>query len=216
MFQNRHEAGERLADAVAELDPQDPLVLALPRGGVPLGVDVAVRLGAPLDLMMVRKIGMPGQPEVAAGAIVDGSAPTTLFNTDLLDRTGLCEADFDAVVARLRAEIEARRARYLPGRTAEPVAGRTVVLVDDGIATGATVRAAIKALRVLNPKAVWVAVPVAPQDTLAILKAECDRVICLHVPEPFWSVGAYYRDFGAVEDEEVVRLLQQAWNARND
>lgn len=207
MFRDRQDAAQKLADAVAALDPRDPVVLALPRGGVPLGVIVARRLGAPLDLMLVRKIGMPGYDELAAGAIVDGPAPVTLFNDDVLRASGLVEADFAARIAELRAEIETRRMRYLPGRVPEPVTGRTAILVDDGVATGATMRVAIRALRTREPGAIWVAVPVAPGDILPVLAAEADRVICLETPEPFRAVGAYYLDFGQVPDAEVVRLL---------
>lgn len=210
MFRDRQEAAERLAEAVAAAAPADPLVLALPRGGVPLGVAVAGRLTAPLDLVMVRKIGMPGHEELAAGALVEGDPPVVLFNPDILRAYRLTEADFDAAIARLRAEIGDRRARYLAGRAPLPVAGRTAVLVDDGVATGATVRAAIRALRARRAGAVWVAVPVAPGDTLRQLRAEADRVICLEVPEPFLAVGAHYRDFAQVTDAEVIAMMARS------
>lgn len=210
MFRDRQDAAQKLADAVAALAPRDPVVLALPRGGVPLGVIVARRLGASLDLMLVRKIGMPGNAELAAGAIVDGAAPVTLFNEEILAAAGLGAADFSGRIAELRTEIEARRKRYMPNRPPAPVAGCTAILVDDGIATGATVRVAIRALRSRQPAAIWVAVPVAPRDALEVLEDEADRVICLEKPERFWAVGAHYLDFGQVADAEVVRLLAGA------
>ena len=209
MFQDRGDAGKQLAEAVVEAAPQDPVVLALPRGGVPLAAAVAGALGAPLDLVLVRKIGMPGHAELAAGAIVDGPAPTTLFNSAILRSVGLSEADFDGRIEELKAEIEARRARYLPGRDPVPVAGKTAILVDDGIATGATIRVAVKALRAQDPAAIWIAVPVAPADIIPRLEAEADRVICLETPREFWAVGAHYLDFGQVEDEAVVAALRR-------
>ncbi|MGD9864506.1 MAG: phosphoribosyltransferase, partial [Pseudodonghicola sp.] len=199
MFQDRADAGRKLARAVAEARPEEPVVLALPRGGVPLAAAVAETLGAPLDLVLVRKIGMPRNPELAAGAIVDGPAPTTLFNTEILRAAGLTEADFRDRIVALREEIEARRARYLPGRLPEPVTGRTAILVDDGIATGATIRVAVKALRAQQPKEIWIAVPVAPEELLPRLAHEVDRVICLEAPRDFWAVGAHYQDFSPVE-----------------
>ncbi|MCB1311267.1 MAG: phosphoribosyltransferase, partial [Sedimentitalea sp.] len=168
MFRDRAEAGEALAEAVARAAPPDPVVLALPRGGVPPGAQVARRLGAELDLLLVRKIGLPGHDELAAGALVDGDPPTILFNDEVLRASGLKGSDFDARIAALRAEIARRRALYLKDRAPVPLAGRTAILVDDGVATGATVRTAIRALRarVPGPDAIWVAVPVAPRDTL--------------------------------------------------
>ncbi|GAA6201958.1 phosphoribosyltransferase family protein [Aquicoccus sp. SU-CL01552] len=208
MFHDRDDAGRQLATAVVRAAPDNPVVLALPRGGVPLGVAVAGALGAPLDLVLVRKIGMPGHEELAAGAIVDGPAPVTLFNTALLRAAGLSEADFTGRIEVLKQEIEARRVRYLPGRAPVPVAGRTAIIVDDGIATGATVRVAIRALRAQGPAAIWVAVPVAPADMVPQLEAETERLICLETPQEFWAVGAHYRQFGPVEDEAVIACLR--------
>jgi len=212
MFRDRLEAGEQLAEAVAALAPRDPVVLALPRGGVPLGVVVAQRLAAPLDLLMVRKIGSPGNPEVAAGAIVDGPAPVVEFNSDILRHLGLTRADFDTTITDLTAEIDRRRETYMPGRAPEPVAGKTAIIVDDGIATGATVRVAVKALRTHAVGEVWVAVPVAPPEAVDDLTGRADRVICLTQPTPFWAVGAHYRNFGQVSDGEVVELLRGVWS----
>lgn len=208
MFRDRAEAAVRLADEIGKLHPEDPVVLALPRGGVPLGVVVAERLGAPLDLLLVRKVGMPGHEELAVGAVVDGEDLTTFFNEEILRASGLTEANFASRIDALRQEIEARRRSYLQDRKPEPVAGRTAIIVDDGIATGATVRVSIRALRARSPAEVWVAAPVAPRDTIRTLRLEADRVIFLEAPEPFWAVGAHYRDFGQVSDEEVVSMMQ--------
>ena len=210
MFHDREDAARQLSEAVAAMRPPDPAVLALPRGGVPLGAVLARRLGAPLDLVLVRKIGMPGQSELAAGAIVDGPAPVTFFNEEILRASGLSEADFAARIETLRGEIEARRDLYLPGRAPLDLRGRTAILVDDGVATGATVRVALRALRAQSPAAVWVAVPVAPRDMKPVLEDEADRVICLAWPDPFWAVGAHYRRFDSVPNAEVVRLLREA------
>ncbi|WP_146345742.1 phosphoribosyltransferase [Phaeobacter marinintestinus] len=208
MFKDRTDAGAKLAEAVAAAAPIDPVVLALPRGGVPLGAIVAQRLNAPLDLVLVRKIGMPGNRELAAGALVDGPEPTILFNQHLIDSVGLASSDFDSQIAKLQDELDQRRALYLSDHRTSPVRGRTAILVDDGVATGATVRAAIQALRCQDPAAIWVAVPVAPADTLEVLEREADTVICLEVPHPFIAVGAYYETFGQTTDDEVVRLMQ--------
>ncbi len=208
MFRDRQDAAERLARAVVEEGPVDPVVLALPRGGVPLGAVVADALGAPLDLVLVRKIGMPGHSELAAGAIVDGQEPVSIWNEEILHASGLAPEDFSDQIRRKRAEIEARRARYMAGRAPEPVKGRTAIIVDDGIATGATMRVAIKATRLREPAQLWVAVPVAPEDTIRELRSQVDRVICLAMPEPFWAVGAHYRSFPQVPDEEVIALMQ--------
>lgn len=207
MFHDRTEAGVRLAEVVAAAAPVDPVVLALPRGGLPIAAPVADRLKAPLDLLLVRKIGMPGHSELAAGAVVDGDSPQTVFNTDILRQAGLSEADFADQIAALRGEIEERRRKYLAGRDPVPLDGRTVVIVDDGIATGATIRVALKALRDRGAAALWIAVPAAPADTLERLRGEVDRVFCLEVPRPFWSVGAAYEVFEQVSDAEVVATL---------
>lgn len=205
MFHDREDAAVKLAEAVAQAAPSDPVVLALPRGGVPLGRVVADRLGAPLDLVFVRKIGMPGHSEYAAGALVGDMA---LFNRDILRAHGLSEADFVDQIDRLKDENADRRTRYMQDHAPVPVAGRTAIVVDDGIATGATMRAALAALRRRGAGALWVAVPVGPPDTVAALEDEADRVICLERPQPFWAVGAHYRNFGQVSDDEVLRFLR--------
>lgn len=210
MFENREDAGRQLAEAVARAAPADPVVLALPRGGVPLGAAVASRLGAPLDLVFVSKLGLPGHSELAAGAIVDGAEPIILWNRDVLRRAGLVEADFADLIAGKKAEIARRRKAYLPGRSAVALSGRTAILVDDGVATGATLRVAIRAVRAQGAARVWAAVPVAPADMMATLEAEADRLICLEAPRDFRAVGLHYRDFSQVEDADVVRLMADA------
>ncbi|MDJ0630435.1 MAG: phosphoribosyltransferase family protein [Rhodobacter sp.] len=206
-FADRTDAGTRLAGPVARLGLADPVVLALPRGGVPVAAPVADRLGAPLDLVMVRKIGTPGNPELAAGAVVDGAAPQTVFNDDILRSLGLSAEDFAEAVARELKVIEERRATYLAGREPVALAGRNVIVVDDGIATGATVKATLKALRGQGVASLTLAVPAAPKDTLAVLTPMVDHLICLQTPEPFYAVGQAYARFGQTSDAEVVALL---------
>jgi len=210
MFRDRDEAGVRLADDLEALALTDPVVLALPRGGVPVALKVAERLKAPLDLILVRKLGAPSNPELAAGAVVDGPAHTVVFNPGVLRAVGRSEEDFEPAIAAKLKEIETRREKWLAGRAALPVAGRSVIVVDDGIATGATVRAALKGLADKGAAEVILAVPVAPPDTLAELEALCDQVICLEAPRAFYAVGAHYRDFGQVADDTVTMLLRQA------
>ncbi len=185
------------------------MVLALPRGGVPVARPVADRLGAPLDLLMVRKIGTPGNPELAAGAVVDGPAHEVVWNEDVLRALGLEESDLEPALRHELEVIEHRRREYLDDRPPVPLEGRDVIVVDDGIATGATMRAALKAVQRRKPASVTLAVPVAPADTLAALRPLVDRVVCLRVPQPFHAVGLHYVDFSQTSDEEVRRLLAQ-------
>ncbi|NDW53412.1 phosphoribosyltransferase [Aliiroseovarius sp. PrR006] len=212
MFTNRHQAGDALAARVIDLDLSSPLVLALPRGGVPVALPVARALDAPLDLLMVRKLGLPGHAELAAGAVVDGARTDVVFNTDVLRRAGLTEADFDKMIADKLSQIEARRAMYLSGHAPLDAAGQDVIVVDDGIATGATVKAALKALRRRDPRQIILAVPVAPQDGIDELQSQVDGVVCIETPHPFYAVGAHYRSFEQVSDEDVVQMLQDYWN----
>lgn len=214
MFRDRTEAGEALADALAGLALPDPVVLALPRGGVPVAAPVARRLKAPLDLLLVRKIGAPGHEELAVGAVVDGPVHEAVFNEPVLAMLGMTEADFALAIERKLAEIEARRAAYLGGAAPVPVEGRTAIVVDDGIATGATAKAALLGLKRRRPASVILAVPVAPADTLRDLEPLVDRVVCLDIPRDFYAVGAHYRDFPQVEDAEVIALLAAAREGR--
>ncbi len=189
--------------------------MALPRGGVPVAAEVAAALGAPLDLVLVRKIGVPFQPELAMGAVADGNAPMVVRNEDVVRMAGVSEEEFKAVCDSQLAEVERRRQRYLGNRNAVNVEGRPAIVVDDGIATGATIRAALRATRMRNPSSLVLAVPVAPTDSLAALRGEVDELICLESYENFGAIGYYYSDFRQVSDEEVVETLARFPVRRN-
>ena len=206
-FENRSAAGRSLATALAGYKASQPVVLALPRGGVPVAAEVAVALGAPLDLILVRKIGVPAQPELAMGAVADGAAPIVVRNADIIQHSRVTEAEFNAVRDAELAEIERRRRRYLGTRAREAVAGRTVIVIDDGIATGATMRTALRAVRARGPDELVLAVPVAAKDTLDELRDEADNVVCLDSPAWLEAVGFFYRDFRQVTDAEVIATL---------
>ena len=209
-FADRTDAGRQLALALAKLDLPDPVVLALPRGGVPVAIEVARALKAPLDLVMVRKIGLPGQPEVALAAVVDGARPDLEVNEGIARQAGYNRLDIVKLAEPALAEIARRRAVYLAGRDPVPLGGRTAIIVDDGIATGATVRVALRSVRRQNPARLVLAVPVAPPEALAELAPLADDVICLLHPAHFIAVGAYYAVFDQVEDERVIALLAAA------
>jgi len=208
-FKDRPDAGRQLAAALASYKDQQPVILALPRGGVPVAAEVAAALKAPLDLILVRKIGVPFQPELAMGAVVDGGAPIIVRNEDVIRLAGIEEAEFKVICDSELAEIERRRQRYLGSRERVDVAGRTAIVIDDGVATGATTRAALRATRMRNPKKLILAVPVAPTENLAELRSDADEVICLEDYEFFGAIGAYYVDFSQVADEEVIELLRR-------
>ncbi|WP_114947468.1 phosphoribosyltransferase [Microvirga calopogonii] len=208
-FTNRSEAGRKLAAALKKYRDQDPVVLALPRGGVPVAAEIAAALDAPLDLMIVRKIGVPSQPELAMGAVVDGATPIVVRNEDVIQLSGVGEAEFTSVRDAEIAEIERRRRRYVGHCERAAVTGRTAILVDDGIATGATTRAALQAIRRLNPRQLVLAVPVAPVDSLARLRNEVDDLLCLEEHEFFGAISCYYADFRQVSDKEVVDILKR-------
>ena len=209
-FTDRTEAGRRLADLLAAKGYADPVILALPRGGVPVGLEIARVLKAPLDLVMVRKLGVPFQPELAAGAVVNGSDPEIVTNEAVMAHAGLSRKDLEEMAEVQLEEIRRRRAVYLRGRQQAPVRGRTAIIVDDGIATGATVRAAIRGVRQKSPAKLVLAVPVAPVDTIERLRAEVDEIVCPETPEFFYAIGAHYVDFRQLEDAEVVRMLDEA------
>jgi putative phosphoribosyl transferase len=213
-FRDRTDAGRRLAAALAGYAGRDAVVLALPRGGVPVAAEVATALHAPLDLVLVRKIGLPDQPELAMGAVVDGAAPIVVRNADILALGHVDEAAFDTACRRELAEIERRRARYIGARARAPIAGRVVIVVDDGIATGATVKAALEAVRQRGPTELVLAVPVAPVDVLAELRPEVDACVCLLTPEPFGAIGYFYDDFTQVTDGAVEAALARCPVAR--
>ena len=208
-FNDRSEAGRKLAKALARYRKQQPAVLALPRGGVPVAAEIAGALDAPLDLVLVRKIGVPFQPELAMGAVVDGDAPVIVRNEDVIESAGVGEAEFRAVCDRELAEIERRRRRYLGSRARVDVAGRTAIVVDDGIATGATMRAALRATRMRNPRRLVLAVPVGPTDSVAAMREEADDVVCLEAHTFFGAIGLFYRDFRQISDEEVIETIKR-------
>jgi putative phosphoribosyl transferase len=206
-FENRFAAGRSLAAALAGYKASRPVVLALPRGGVPVAAEVAAALGAPLDLILVRKIGVPAQPELAMGAVANGAAPIVVRNAEIIQRSGITETVFNAVRDAELAEIERRRRRYLGTRAREAVAGRTVIVIDDGIATGATMRTALRAVRARSPDELVLAVPVAAKDTLDELRNEADCIVCLESPAWLEAVGFFYGDFRQVTDAEVIATL---------
>jgi predicted phosphoribosyltransferase len=208
-FRDRSEAGRALAAELQRYAGRDDvLVLALPRGGVPVAYEVARALGAPLDVFLVRKLGVPGHEEYAMGAIAEGGA--MVLSPDVIEQLRIPPAAVQAVVQKELAELERRAKLYRHGRTAPNLDGRTVILVDDGLATGSTMRAAVQALRSLGPARIVVAVPVAAPETCEALRAEADEVICARTPEPFYAVGLWYEDFSQTNDDEVRELLEQA------
>ncbi|MGH8871598.1 MAG: phosphoribosyltransferase [Acidimicrobiia bacterium] len=212
-FADRHEAGARLGRAVAAYDPQHPLVAALPRGGVPVGYEVAQALGCELDVVVVRKIGVPFHPELAMGAVAEGGV--VIRNQEIIDTVGIDESTFRARAETEKVELDTRLDRYRTAAPAIDPAGRTVVIVDDGLATGSTALAAIQALRARQALRVWLAVPVAPSDVVPIMQRATDRLIVLEQPRRFMAVGAWYNDFSPTSDTEVVDLLQRSRRTRD-
>jgi len=210
LFRDRAQAGQELAEALAHLAGEAPLVLALPRGGVPVAYEVARALKAPLDLILVRKIGAPGNEELALGAVIDGANPQYVVNQGILRQINPPPSWFPEEMHRQLKELERRRQHYCGDRPAPSVAGRCVIVIDDGIATGATVRAALKGLRLAAPRRMVLAVPVGPRDEIEALQQEVDELVCLAMPEPFNGVGQHYADFEQTSDEQVVELLQRA------
>ena len=214
MFLDRRDAGEKLAVELRKLELHDPIVLALPRGGVPVAAAVAEALDAPLDLVIVRKVGAPGNPELAVAAIVDGNPPDVVLNRDIVEAYGLDEDELAVLVNRERPELERRRAAYREKVQPLPIAGRSVVVVDDGAATGTTMKVAIRALRRRDPARIVAAMPVAPPETAAELALEADSVVCLSQPAHFRALGYYYRNFDQLTDSEVTDTLARARKRR--
>jgi len=208
-FRDRVAAGRQLAADLAEYAHRpDIVVLALPRGGVPVAYEVARALGAPLDVFLVRKLGVPGQEEVAMGAVATGGV--RVLNDSIVRSLGIPREVIDAVTARELEELAHRERLYRGDRPSVDVRGRTVILVDDGLATGATMVAAVRALRQRGPARIVVAVPIAPPETCAALRAEADDVVCTMTPEPFRAVGVWYQDFSQTTDDEVRALLARS------
>ncbi|HEY7646085.1 MAG TPA: phosphoribosyltransferase family protein [Hyphomicrobiales bacterium] len=206
-FRDRQDAGRKLAARLYRYKDEHPVILALPRGGVPVAAEVAAELDAPLDLILVRKIGLPWQPELAMGAVVDGGAPLVVRNESVIRRAGIADAEFKRICDEELSEIERRRRLYLGDRKRPDIAGRTAIIVDDGVATGATTRAALRAARRRNPKALILATPVGPTEVLAEMREEADEVICLEEHEHFGAIGLYYSDFRQMDDQDVIDLL---------
>jgi putative phosphoribosyl transferase len=208
-FTDRASAGRLLAGELLKLDLKRPVVYALPRGGLPVAFEAAQALKAPLDILLVRKIGVPWQRELAAGAVAD-DAQNLIFNKDVIAEAGMQRRQVEEAAKAEMKEIERRRALYLHGRSPIDVKGREAIIVDDGIATGSTVQAAIMAVKRRGPSRVIVATPVAPRDTVAELKALADDVVCLFAPEAFYAISVHYDDFRQLTDEDVVNVLSQA------
>jgi putative phosphoribosyl transferase len=207
-FKTRQDAGSLLArQLMTYAGRPDVIVLALPRGGVPVGFQVAAALNVPLDVVLVRKIGMPGDPEFAVGAI---SGDQSLLQADVIEAYGISLKEVEAIVSRERKEIERRESLYRAGRPPPRLRGKVVILVDDGLATGSTMRVALRTVRKAKPDKIIVAVPVAAIETRQELADEADEIICLSTPVPFYGVGQWYADFEQTGDDEVIRLLREA------
>lgn len=213
MFADRNDAGRQLAQRLSAGTFSRPVVYALPRGGVPVALEIARALEAPLDLVLVRKLGVPSQPELGFGAIVDGPDPHMVLNEDVVADARISEETIEAVRTRELKEIDRRRALYFTGRERPDPAGRDVIIADDGLATGATALAAIKALKARGAARVILAVPVAPASTLEEMKDVADAVVCLEVPAFFRGVGGAYDDFRQLEDGDVIAGLEAAARA---
>lgn len=209
LFQDRRDAGRKLAAALSEFRGRNCVVLALPRGGVPVAAEVATALGAPLGILLVRKIGAPRQPELAIGSVVDGVPPIVVEDASLILETGTTPRQFGEIRRRELDEIERRRKFYLGDRPPERLEGRIAIVIDDGLATGNTMRAALRAVRQRKPEKIVMAVRVAPRAALNDFHEQADEIVWLETPDPFGSVGAFYRNFSQVSDAEVVRCLEE-------
>lgn len=207
-FEDREDAGQHLAQLLLPYRGTDAIILAVPRGGVVVAAEIAERLGLPMDVLIVRKIGHPAQPEFGLGAVVEGLSP--VLNATAMVRARLTETDLALTIREEQREVERRARRYRGGRLLPDVRGRTILLVDDGIATGGTLRSAIQALRQRRPKKIVLAVGVAPPGAFASLRKEVDEFVCLSVPNDFAAVGQFYREFRPVSDERVVALLKRS------
>ena len=210
LFADREDAGKQLAAKLLRFKDKDPVVLALPRGGIPIGLEVSAALNAPLDLILVRKIGTPGQPELAVGAVVDGPRPELVINRDVKRLAGIPDDYIEREKQRQLREIERRRKLWLGERARVPIKGKTALVVDDGIATGATVRAALHAVRRSKPARLILAAPVAPPETVNSLRGDADEIVCLAMPDRFWAISMFYGRFPQIADDEVTMLMKRA------
>jgi len=206
-FRDRTDAGRQLAQQLLKYRGQPVAVFALPRGGAEVAAEVASALNAPLDLLLVRKIGAPMQPELAIGAVVDGLKPAIVRNEDVIAMTGTTNVAFDAICKRELEEIERRRRTYLIERPPLDPEGKIAIVIDDGLATGATMRVALRVMRQRNPKKLILAVPVGPWETVKALEKEADEVVCLSAPDHFYALGYYYDDFRQLSDDDVIGIL---------
>ena len=207
-FEDREDAGRRLAERLTRYSDERPVVFALPRGGVPVGFEISRSLGAPLDVVVSRKLGAPGQPEFGIGAVAPGGV--RVLNGNVVERLGIPDDYLEAVTRKELAEVE-RRLRHFRGDRPEPeVRDRTVILVDDGLATGVTARAAVEALRRLGPRRLILAAPVCAAQTAGLIGPEVDELVCLETPSDLGAIGFWYRDFSQTSDEEVIELLARA------
>jgi len=209
IFSNRTDAGRRLAGRLtAYANRPDVIVLGLPRGGVPVAFEVAKALHAPLDVFLSRKLGVPAQEELAFGAVATGGV--RVLDRDIIREVGISDEEVERVTENVKKELERRERVYRAGRPPLKVEGQTVLLVDDGIATGSSIRAGVNALKQMKPARLVIAVPVAPASTCHRLRAEVDELVCLHTPELFYAIGQFYEDFSQLTDEEVIDLLRQS------
>lgn len=207
IFADREDAGRQLAAKLVRFKQEHPVVLAIPRGGVPVGFEISKALEAELDIILVRKIGAPYQPELAVGAVVDGERPEAVWNREIVETLELSEDFLKEETARALKEIERRRRAYIGTRPRPTIEGRTAIVVDDGIATGATVRAALIAIRRSEPKRLVLAIPVAPPETVESLRKEVEELVCLETPDVFWGISQFYVDFPQLTDPQVTSLL---------
>jgi len=215
IFANRKEAGQKLAQRLRKYTNRgDVIVLGAPRGGVPVAFEIATDLKAPLDVFVLRKLGVPGREELAFGAIASGGV--RILNRDIVEGLGITGLDIERVTRAENQELERRERAYRGGKPPLEISGLTVILVDDGVATGSTMKAAIRALRQMKPARIVIAVPVAPPSTCNQLQFEADELVCLEMPEPFYGVGQFYSDFSQVSDEEVKELLDMASQTRRE